>query len=227
MQRQHRSGRANQLAGLQVGKGESVSSLRVETLRLCWLEAFIEVAETENISEAALNLGYDQSTASRYIQRLEKWLGKKLIEPGKVSDLENARISIGLTDEGLEFREIAVAAVDALVGSRTEAASRADLLGEMAVMLGKMRAALDGMRNPRIAEAQPNVEAMEALFELMVSDTEVEAPIDALKNINKSTRRFFGMFERRNRKLPKATSGDEFDAEFFLKLAAEQEAQRK
>lgn len=41
-----------------------MSSLRQQTLRLCWLEAFIAVANAENISEAARELSLDQSTVS-------------------------------------------------------------------------------------------------------------------------------------------------------------------
>ncbi|WP_409233787.1 LysR family transcriptional regulator [Novosphingobium sp. MMS21-SN21R] len=67
---------------LILGKNH-VSSLRIETLRLCWLEVFIDVAESENISATARNLGLDQSTVSRYLKAVQDWLGLTLVTPAK------------------------------------------------------------------------------------------------------------------------------------------------
>lgn len=57
----------------------ALSSLRIESLRLVWLEAFLKVTDSENISAVARELGVDQSTVSRYIIALEKWAGRPLL----------------------------------------------------------------------------------------------------------------------------------------------------
>lgn len=123
-----------------------MSSLRIDSLRLVWLEAFVQVAETENISEAARELSCDQSTVTRHIQALEKWLGKKLVTPGVMTDAENPGVNVSLTGDGLAFRELAASIIEKLKGSRTEAARRAELLDRMEGMISKMRTDLESKR---------------------------------------------------------------------------------
>ena len=120
-----------------------MSSLRIDSLRLVWLEAFVQVAEAENISEAARELGCDQSTVTRHLQSLQRWLGKKLIEPGQMSDYENPGVNIGLTEDGLVFHELAVEVIQRLTAFRTEEARREELLARMESMVSKMHADLE------------------------------------------------------------------------------------
>ena len=117
-----------------------MSSLRVDSLRLCWLEAFLAVAEEENISEAANVLDLDQSTVSRYMQALEKWLGKKLILPGAINDPEDARVSVGLTEDGRDFREIAQRVCSELLEFRARAGFRQSTLDSINHMIDRMHA---------------------------------------------------------------------------------------
>lgn len=62
--------------------------------------------------------------ASRNMQALEKWLGKKLIEPGKIHDPQNPRISIGVTDDGRAFYDVSIGILQMLKEARSEAAVR-------------------------------------------------------------------------------------------------------
>lgn len=99
-----------------------MSARRLETLRLVWLQAFLTVAEYETHSEAARRLGWDQSTVSRYIQRLEAWLG---------SSLFTGYAPTVLTEEGEAFQPVAQQALDLLNGSRTpEAAASKRPIGD-------------------------------------------------------------------------------------------------
>lgn len=178
-------------------KGSTLSSLRVETLRLCWLEAFIEVAEEENISGAARELGIDQSTVSRYLQSLEKWLGKKLIVAGKAFDPQDARVSIGLTEDGLKFREIAARAVEDLKGFRTEKSKRDEIKAEMADMIHKMQVDARGRNMLAVAElVSENVK----MFQEVLDACHDEVPLETIEVFHSRIRIFFAMYEvRKNR----------------------------
>lgn len=115
-----------------------MSSLRVETLRLCWLEAFIAVADAENISEAANNLVLDQSTVSRYMQALAKWAGKELIKVGAVVDPEDARASVAITEEGQQLYTLAKRIISELTNFRHESALRSEVIDSMDRMVSSM-----------------------------------------------------------------------------------------
>lgn len=71
-----------------------MSHLRVESVRLVWIEAFIALAEKKNISAAARLLDVDRSTLIRNIAMLEKWLYRSLI---------STKAPYSLTIEGGEF----------------------------------------------------------------------------------------------------------------------------
>ena len=174
-----------------------MSSLRLDSLRLCWIEAFVAVADAENISEAAKNLGITQPTVSRYVQRLEHWLGKKLIEPGGVRDPENPRVSIALTDEGREFYLIGQRSITELVGFRTMHARCEDQLSALKLMVGKMEADLKSEAPSRASTRRR--EAIKFYVEL-VEKVGIETPLDALITINHRVRSDFSAYETdRNR----------------------------
>ena len=91
-----------------------MSAQRVDSLRLVWLQAFIKVAECLSHSVAAEELSWDQSTVSRYIKRLEEWLGKELFT-GFVPPV--------LTKHGKVFLPVAMEVLKLLNNSRTKAAA--------------------------------------------------------------------------------------------------------
>lgn len=169
-----------------------MSSLRIDSLRLVWLEAFVQVAESENISEAARELSCDQSTVTRQLQSLQKWLGKKLIEPGKISDYENPGVNIGLTKDGREFRELAVDVIGKLTDFRTQEARRKELLERIESMVSKMRADLDSKRpSQAVLSVQDRVE-----FQIQsLTDLRSAGEISILEGFYAYCRRFFATYE--------------------------------
>ncbi len=82
----------------------------VETMKLSWLQAFIEVARCESHTQAGKNLGWSQSNVSRYIGNLERWLGKPLFT-GYVPPV--------ITPHGEAFLPIAEQVVATLHGFRS------------------------------------------------------------------------------------------------------------
>lgn len=94
---------------------DGLSAQRVDSLRLVWLQAFIKVAECASHTAAGKELGWDQSTVSRYIKRLEEWLGKELFT-GFVSPV--------LTKHGKTFLPVAMQVMELLANSRTTAAAK-------------------------------------------------------------------------------------------------------
>ena len=108
-----------------------MSALRIASLRLVWLEVFLDVADTENISATARNLGIDQSTVSRHLQALQRWLGKDLIVISKIIDPSDAGRNVALTEEGHKFDKIARDTVEALTSFRTTKACGDELLAGM------------------------------------------------------------------------------------------------
>lgn len=173
-------------------KGKIMSSLRVESLRLCWLEAFIAVANEENISEAANVLGVSQPTVSRYMQHLQKWLGKTLIEPGKISDPDDPRLSVALTDEGREFVDIAERAVRSIQEFRGEAGERRSAIKSYSGIVDKLQADLTRRDVLHATESiQDNINYFKRLIEFMNNDL----PMDALVSFDRSIRKFYSTYE--------------------------------
>lgn len=192
-----------------------MSSLRVATLRLCWLEAFVAVSEQENISAAARELNLDQSTVTRYLQRLESWLGKKLIKPGAINDPQNPGLSIGLTEEGLKFHTTASKTIAILSGARSDDAKRAELMGEMSMILCKMEATLS-KRNPLLVSVRGNIKFMRDAFSSFTNVT----PILFLEQFARRMRFFFTDFEKLAQRKFKTSTATEFDQALFERLAA-------
>jgi hypothetical protein len=199
-------------------KGRTLSSLRIESLRLVWLETFIEVANAENISEAARNMSFDQSTVSRYMKALQTWSGKKLIVPGMHSDPEDAGINVGLTEHGREFHDIAVTVVAQLTGFRTEEAQCAELLGRIEGMISTMRTDLNS-KNPSeaVLSVQSKIEQQTRWLAALHSSRSVIA----IKGSYPFFRRFFANYEtvlrreRRKRKRPRTSSAKNIDMSQF------------
>lgn len=77
-----------------------------------WLEDFLEVARVGSMRVAADHRGINQSTLSRRIQSLERWLGTDLLDP------DAARVT--LTKPGLVFQKAAQALVIAVRDAKFE-----------------------------------------------------------------------------------------------------------
>lgn len=181
-----------------------MSSLRVGTLRLCWLEAFVAVASAENISEAARSLSIDQSTVSRHLQALEKWLDKKLIEPGKIVDPDDPRVSIGITEAGRDFHDVAERVISDLTGFRDESAKRRDIMDEISSMIANMQA--DRNRRNVLPVAILNGDKID-FFQKTLDSLPEEMPVELLEVYRSNLRQFFNRYEgcrnkERRRKMP-------------------------
>jgi hypothetical protein len=193
-----------------------VSSLRLDSLRLCWLETFVMVVDQENISAAAEQLGISQPMASRNMQALEKWLGKKLIEPGKIHDPQNPRISIGVTDDGRAFYDVSIGILQMLKDARSEAAVRNWLVEDYTKMVKVMSNGLRKLRNPekwqlftdRVSDFESNLESVSTIQN-----------VEALKAAHAIVRTYFKRYEKDIRKetkpLKRATPPPNVSDEWF------------
>lgn len=81
-------------------------------MRLVWLDAFVAVAERESFTDAAKTIGKHQGSVSRYIDQLQRWLGKTLIE---------SYPPVKLTPEGKAFLPIARQVIALLSDARNVA----------------------------------------------------------------------------------------------------------
>lgn len=85
-----------------------MSSRRIGSLRLVWLEAFLAVVDHQSYTKAGEALGLKQSTMTRYVAQLEKWLGPPLVASGTTE----------LTTHGERFVPVAKNVVSALHDAR-------------------------------------------------------------------------------------------------------------
>lgn len=186
-----------------------MSSLRIESLRLVWLETFLQVTEAENLSAASREMGVDQSTVSRHIQALEKWAGKPLLElyQGEDDGEDIGRMS-RMTPAGGELLAIALEFVPKLEAFRTEEARRKELLEGLEGMIAKMLADLESRKPSQAAERWRNfvVKAAEGVEEAS------EWPMEILEKVASDFRILFKRYEweikrerRFNRTKAKAT----------------------
>jgi DNA-binding MarR family transcriptional regulator len=174
-----------------------MSALRVESVRLCWFEAFVAVADQENISAAANQLGISQPTVSRYIQFLERWSGKQLIEPGRISDAEDPRVSVGITEAGRELYDIAQRAINELAQFRTEAAKRNELIDDMRRMVVCMRKDLGGPSPSKTARRiGSNIEIQARVVDALGERT----PLEPLRVLHVALRKFFSTYEQHKKR---------------------------
>lgn len=169
-----------------------MSSLRLDTLRLVWLETFIQVADEENISEVARNMSIDQSTVSRHMKELQAWLGKDLIVPGVISDPEHPGRNVGQTEAGREFYLIAASIIEKLTGFRTEEARREELLARMEKMLATMQADRDHKHPSRAVQS---IKDKLELHTKAVAVCREAAPVGVVEGVYPALRRFFATYE--------------------------------
>lgn len=182
---------------MQNGAISTMSSLRLDSLRLVWIEVLRAVAEAENISEAARNLGIDQSTVSRHIQALEKWLGHEVVTRGGVVDPEDAGVNSGITQVGRKICAWADEHLPDLFALRTVEAQRRELLEAMTFMVGKVRADLAGKKPSAAALAlAANLDMQEQTIELLR-----EVPdLATIAGFHRAQRHTFAIYEVEKRR---------------------------
>lgn len=145
-----------------------MSSLRLDSLRLVWIEVLQAVAEAENISEAARGLGISQSTASRHIQALEKWLGQEVVVRGGVIDPQDAGVNAGITPVGQKVFAWADENLPELFALRTMEAQRSELINAMSFMVGKVRSDLNSKKPSAAARTlAPRLDFLEQTIEAL------------------------------------------------------------
>jgi len=87
-----------------------VSKKRAQTLRLCWLEAFLAVIDNDGVkAKAAEDLGLHESTVGRYLEDLREWFGFPLYDVNQPP---------GLTQQGFAFADTAREVVSILENAR-------------------------------------------------------------------------------------------------------------
>lgn len=169
-----------------------MSSLRIETLRLSWLEALVTVADTENISEAARRLGISQPTVSRYLQALTRWCGHELVAVGAISDPDDPRLSVGLTEQGRKLAKLAQTVLADLTAERTPEAIRLEIITELDTMLKKMWSVIHSGEYPIMLDRYSNrVVSISSAFNAVKHD----ASLDILQNLHIAAKGLFNSFE--------------------------------
>lgn len=132
-----------------------MSSLRIETLRLCWLEALVTVADTENISEAARQLDISQPTVSRYLQALAQWCGYDLIDTLAISDPDDPRRSVGITERGWTLYENAKKVMELLSDCRTDDAIKSEIQSSILWIVDRIDSVIHASISIKITEKYP------------------------------------------------------------------------
>ena len=180
-----------------------MSSLRIESLRLVWLEAFLKVAELGTISGAAKALGIDQSTVSRYVIALEKWAGEVLLYLDANEGAKSGRM-VRITDAGMDLVAIAQEFVPRLMAVRSKDARREELLGSMDGMIAKMLADLNSKKPSQIVQS---------VREKVIAQADTLAALrkganwEAIEPFWTHLRRFFATYEDQLKRERKAARG--------------------
>lgn len=169
-----------------------MSSLRLDSLRLVWLQTFLQVTDSENLSAAARAMGVNQSTASRHIQALERWAGKKLIDLHTEPDGEEPGRMSRMTPDGADLFGIVQELLPRLDSFRTEEAKRKELLDDMKEMVAKMVADLERKSPSQAAEIAREQIEMQAGY---LAFLEAGAPLTLIEDMHRLGRRFYADYE--------------------------------
>ena len=170
-----------------------MSSLRNESLRLVWLEAFLKVAETENISAAARELGVNQSTVSRYMIALRKWAGRPLIDLHTEIDKEDADRLSRMTPAGGELYSIIHELVPQLADFRDQKSQRGKLIATMEKLTIEMMA--DLTRRVPSQAARSLEDAIVRVTEDYVSVSDDRASFEDIEKVCLAVRRVYAKYE--------------------------------
>jgi DNA-binding MarR family transcriptional regulator len=152
----------------------------------------VTVEETENISEAARQLGLSQPTVSRHLQALAEWSGHTLIDPGAISDPSDPRISVGLTEEGRALADVAREALGRLNAMRSEKALRSELCAGLERIISKMNKEVHSGNFPQLNEKYSSSLASISLTYRHISEL---GSIKILNDLYKSAKGLFNIFE--------------------------------
>lgn len=83
-------------------------------LRVVWLEAFVRCAQARTRAAVAAQMGIDQATVTKHIQKLELWLAR-----GRFRPLFHDNVwPVHLTEEGKEFLPQALMVLELLRRAR-------------------------------------------------------------------------------------------------------------
>lgn len=211
-----------------------MSSLRIESLRLVWLEAFLMVTEKENVSAAARAMGVDQSTISRYMKALEEWAGGEplLRLPTKEEQKQeegdgekDVRLS-RMTEAGAELLLIIHELVPRLANFRNETSRRKRLMESMDTMTSEMMADLNSEKPSQAAQSLEDAIVREV--ENFVSLSDGFAPIELVERRNVALRRVYAQYEnqlkseqRAARRKTTGRSGADIDMSAYRKSPQE------
>jgi hypothetical protein len=128
---------------------------------------------------------------------LEKWVGKKLIVVGGVIDPEDARASIGITDDGREFYAIAANVIGTLTNFRHESAIRSEVIDRMDRMVSSMEK--DRRRKVLLPVTMRAGDGINNFRSLLLNLPDA-APLPVVKGFHGMLRSFFNSYEwERNR----------------------------
>lgn len=180
-----------------------LSSLRIESLRLVWLEAFLEVTDKENVSAAARAMGVDQSTISRYMIALEEWAGRGPLlrlptkEEQEGDDEQDVRFS-RMTEAGADLFQIIHEFVPRLANFRNETPRRKRLMKSMDTMTSEMMADLNSEKPSQAAQSLE--EAIVRETENFVSLGDGLAPMELVETRNVALRRVYAKYENQLKK---------------------------
>jgi DNA-binding transcriptional LysR family regulator len=83
-------------------------------LQLVWLESFVQVAESRKRTAAAAEMELNQATITKHVQKLERWLGGKM--------LLDSSVPANLLPDGEKFLPVAKKILEMLDDARGPAA---------------------------------------------------------------------------------------------------------
>lgn len=102
-----------QIERLVVERKDKTEGAEFADLSIDWIEAFVRSARAEKRTAAAAEMGIDQSTVTRHIQSLEKWLGR-----GNFLPLVEEKRGVQLSAAGADFLDTAELVLELLRNAR-------------------------------------------------------------------------------------------------------------
>lgn len=109
----YETARNGRIEGLAVEQRNQTEGAEFGDLSIDWIEAFVRSARAEKRTAAAAEMGIDQSTVTRHIQSLEKWLGR-----GNCLPLVEEKRGVKLSAAGADFLDTAELVLELLRNAR-------------------------------------------------------------------------------------------------------------
>jgi len=113
------------------------------------------------------------------MQDLEQWTGKRLLDIGSILDEEDARISVGVTDEGRDLYDISKEVIEILLSFRNREAQLQAMRSDISRWLTRIHRDVDDGRITQSEQSKSELYTFERLFEATDGILEVD-PIRAL-----------------------------------------------